>query len=130
MRKALIYLLIFSCIYQVWGCHTYRELSKEELKEQPGHIKIMMQDSTHYIFNDGFYFVDKDSLRGSGFRIVENNVNEKFTGSISLNDVIYSEVLGINWGYTFIVASGIILVWMLLSALTLMLGGSGSYIQN
>ncbi len=108
MKKLISFILIPCLFFYLTGCSGMGAVTKEEFKKNSvkGKIILITKNLETYHFDEGYYYIESDTLYGDGEKLIKNETGIPFKGKIPLNiissitmektDVVASIFLGIG----------------------------------
>ncbi|MGB5848245.1 MAG: hypothetical protein WBH40_07155 [Ignavibacteriaceae bacterium] len=100
------------------------ELKKiEEETGKPDEIYLTKYDSTRYHFMKNDYYIEKDTLFGKGYLILDKE--QPLDRKIDFSNIESIEVEKLNWGNTILLGLGIAATLFAIGAVVFMIGMSG-----
>ena len=87
MKKLISIALIISLSSYLTGCYSMKGVTKEDLQSdsQREKLDLITKDNETYIFEEGAYFIESDTLIGSGLKISSEDTTS-FDGEIPLKN--------------------------------------------
>lgn len=110
MRKFISSILIPFLLLYFSSCYTMSNIPKEEIKKESGKGKIIIitKDLETYQFDESHYYIQSDTLFGSGLKIIEEMKSIPFKGQIPLDIISRVNMEKLNFIASFFLGAGIL----------------------